>query len=533
MSEDPFLTPTEAARLYFLVWTPSLHQRWIMLSLSIVSFMVALDACIIITSINAISIDLKLSTTQGIWIGTAYLLVTAITMPFIAQLSNAFGRPAILTSCLSFFTVGSILCCLADGISLLLAGRILQGLGGAGVMVLSLVIFTDIVPLRHRPKWYGLVLGAWALGNCLGPVIGGIIAQKTTWRWIFYIMFPFCAAGLILIVNLLTLKAPRATLHQKLESIDWVGGLLFIPSGTSFLIAVSWGGVQFSWSSSRTLVPLCLGIFGFAATFFYESKFPKRPFLQRSLFQSTSPRITYLCGTIQGFVIYGQLYYVPFYFLSVKLYDPIHTGLALLPVMVTLVPASMLAGLLVTLTANYRRPIWIGWALTTLGSGLTLLFHDKTPVALWVIVLIILGLGHGAVLNAQNFAAQAMSDEGEQGDAAAMYAFVRQFGMSLGVGVGGCVFQNVMALRLERAGLDTAIAKVSEAFVAELHQMPVDSPFRSQVIDAYSFGLKGIYLVFTSISGLALLLSTFMEHRNMAEQVISEHELQEIFKGGH
>jgi len=78
-------------------------------------------------------------------------------MPFIAQLSNAFGRPAILTACLGFFTIGTILCCLANGISLLLAGRVLQGLGGAGVMVLSLVIFTDIVPLRHRPKWYGFV----------------------------------------------------------------------------------------------------------------------------------------------------------------------------------------------------------------------------------------------------------------------------------------------------------------------------------------------------------------------------------------
>lgn len=230
--------------------------------------------------------------------------------------------------------------------------------------------------------------------------------------------------------------------------------------------------------------------------------------------------------------IYGQLYYVPFYFLSVKLYDPIHTGLALLPVMFTLVPASMVTGQVVTQTANYRRPIWIGWALILIGSGLTLLFNKETPVAVWVIVLIILGLGHGAVLNAQNFAAQAMSDEGEQGEAAAMYAFVRQFGMALGVVVGGCVFQNVMSSGLERAGLDAGIAKVSEAFVAELHQMPTDSLFKSQIIDAYSFGLKGNYLLFTSISGVALLLSTLMKHCNMAEQVISEHELQVMFKGG-
>lgn len=156
-------------------------------------------------------------------------------------------------------------------------------------MPLSLVIFTDIVPLRHRPKWYGFVLGAWALGNCLGPVLGGVLAEKTTWRWIFYIMFPFCGLGLLLVIKFLTLNPPRATLRQKLDSIDWVGAFLFIPSGTLFLIAVSWGGVQLSWSSPGTLVPLCLGTLGFVATFLYELRFATKPFLQRSLFWGTSP----------------------------------------------------------------------------------------------------------------------------------------------------------------------------------------------------------------------------------------------------
>jgi predicted MFS family arabinose efflux permease len=89
--------------------------------------------------------------------------------------------------------------------------------------------------------------------------------------------------------------------------------------------------------------------------------------------------------------------------------------------------------------------------------------------SVWVAVLIILGLGHGVVLNVQNFAAQAISRGGEQGAAAAMYAFARQFGMALGVGVGGYVFQNVISLRLQQAGLDISITSVSEAFVAELY----------------------------------------------------------------
>ena len=101
--------------------------------------------------------DLKVSTTQGVWVGTAYLLANAVSMPFIASLSDIFGRPVCLVGSVGIFTLGSVVCCLATGIGVLITGRSLQGVGGGGVTILSLVIFTDIVPLRFRPRWYGTV----------------------------------------------------------------------------------------------------------------------------------------------------------------------------------------------------------------------------------------------------------------------------------------------------------------------------------------------------------------------------------------
>ncbi|KAJ9129969.1 hypothetical protein NKR23_g12400, partial [Pleurostoma richardsiae] len=167
-----------------------------------------------------------------------------------------------------------------------------------------------------------------------------------------------------------------------------------------------------------------------------------------------------------------QLYYVPFYFLAVKGYSPVRTGLALFPVMFTLVPGSIATGLLVTRTNDYTRPVWAGWSLTTLACGLMLLWDGGTPAAVWAVTLVVLGLGHGAVLNAQNFATQAMCGRGEEGRAAAMYAFLRQFGMAVGVGVGGSTFQNAMALKLGREGLPRDIAAQSAGFVAKLQQLP-------------------------------------------------------------
>jgi len=307
--------------------------------------------------------------------------------------------------------------------------------------------------------------------------------------------------------------------------VDWLGGFLFIGSATSFLIAASWGGNQYAWNSAPTIVPLVLGVAGLAGTFVWESRFGKQPLLRKSLFWNVSSIATYVGAAVQGFLLYGQLYYIPFYFLTVKRFTPTQTGAALLPVMLTLVPGGIVTGALVTRSSNYRPPIWIGWVLTTVGTGLSILWTTNQATALWVVTLIILGFGHGAILNAQNFATQAMCKPGEEGAAAAMYAFLRQFGMALGVGVGGTCFQNVMALKLQSEGVDTDIARNSEAFVEQLGLLP-DSDFKTNVLNGYAFGLMGVYAVYVGMSGLAFLVSLLIKHCDMNKKLDTEHTLE-------
>lgn len=97
-------------------------------------------------------------------------------------------------------------------------------------------------------------LGFWALGLCLGPVLGGAIAERTTWRWIFYLMFPICGFGLVAVPYLLTLKPKKRTAQEKLSRIDWVGGILFGISGTATLVAISWGGTQVLHGTHRAMI---------------------------------------------------------------------------------------------------------------------------------------------------------------------------------------------------------------------------------------------------------------------------------------
>ncbi|KAH6869069.1 major facilitator superfamily transporter [Thelonectria olida] len=505
-------------------WKPSTHQLLIMFTLSVVSFMVALDACIIVTSLSAIVQDLGGTTSQGLWVGTSYLLANAVTMPFLAAIGDIFGRPIILASSVVLFAAGSAICCSARDIGVLIGGRSLQGIGGGGIVILSLVIFTDIVPLRHRPKWYGTVQAAWALGNCIGPLIGGVIAEKTTWRWIFYLMFPFCAFGLVTIPLLLTLKPKKETLGKKLARVDWIGGFIFTSSATTFLIAISWGGTQYAWASVHSLAPLILGVVGLVAVCFWEHFWAREPFLPPSLFKNASAVATFVCGGSQGLLLYGQLYWLPFYFLAVLGHSPIRTGIDLFPVTFTLIPSSIITGVLVTRFNSARYPIWAGWAVVTAGCGVTIALKPGTHTVVWAVALVLLGFGHGSILNAQNFASQAICDSGQEASAAIMYGFLRQFGTAIGVGLGSTIFQNAMKLKLGWEGLSTDLAHEAEAFVPRLLAMP-DNAEKRQILDCYMYGLRGVYLGFLSLAATSFLVSLLIKHHDMNKEIETGHVL--------
>ncbi|KAF3059652.1 putative transporter C3H1.06c [Daldinia childiae] len=407
-------------------WKPSKHEKAIIYTLAFLNLIVSLDATIIVTSLSAIISELQGTTTQAFWIATSYLLVNAVTMPMICSVSDIIGRPICLTFSIAAFSVGTLLCCTAHSITQMIVGRCIQGVGGGGIHSLGLVIHTDFVPLRWRPKWYSVTLAAWAVGLSIGPVTGGAIADRTTWRWIFYIMLPICGFGLVVVPYLLTLRPKEATFQEKLRRIDWLGGFIFTGSATAFLIAISWGGSQHAWNSAATLVPLVLGIVGLIATSFYVGYIAKYPFIPSALFKDISSIITYIGAFLQGVL---------------------------------------------------------------------------------------------------NFGTQSMCKPGDEGAAAAMYIFARQFGMAVGVGIGASTFQNVMKLKLRWEGLDTSIADYAESYIPTLHLLPVGH-VRDATYDSFKLGFQVVFATWLGISVLALFLTlVFVKHADMNRKLDSDHTI--------
>ncbi|KXX72966.1 putative MFS-type transporter YusP [Madurella mycetomatis] len=243
----------------------------------------------------------------------AFLLANAVFVPFLGAVSDLFGRQAVLLFSVAMFTAGTIVACLAAGCTALLCGRAIQGVGAASIYALSYIVTTDIIPLRQRPKFQSVIVASWALGTIIGPLTGGVVAEHARWQWIFYVNFPFCALGF--------LAVPVAFRHLKLRDqpafttalrrVDWIGSALFMSGTSSFLLGLTWGGVQYAWNAYPTWLPILLGGLAMVASLVYEACLPPAaPFIRMSVFENPSACLVFLLCVLAGFELYAHLYYL-------------------------------------------------------------------------------------------------------------------------------------------------------------------------------------------------------------------------------
>ncbi|KAI9866654.1 MAG: hypothetical protein M1813_001206 [Trichoglossum hirsutum] len=509
-----------------LGFTPDWRFKIAFGTLSVVTLVVALDATSLSVALPIISEKLHGTAIQAFWAGTSFLLSSTVFQPSWALLSHIFGRKPLILAALVFFTAGSIISGLAHNFTVMLVGRTIQGVGGGGVIALTEVIVTDLVPLRERGKWFGFISGVWALGSVTGPVIGGAFSQNVSWRWIFWINMPFAGIGFFMIPVFLTLQYKTGDFVEKLKRVDWVGSFIFVASTTSFLIPVTWGGVMYPWSHWRTLVPLILGGAGLVGFIFYEIYVPAEPLIKLHLFKNRSTSATYIGTVLHGMILWSMLYYLPLYYEAVKGYSPIISGVAVFPQTFTVAPMAMIIGFAVAITGYYRWALWTGWVFTVVGTGLLILLDVHTSTPAWIFLNLVPGAGTGILFSAMAYSIQASSPPKDQAFAASLYSFFRAFGQSLGVAIGGVIFQNEMKRRLlripEMAAKAIEYSKDSAALVQIIKAMPEDLPTRVQLIKAYAESLKTVWAAMCGFAAVALLFSLLVQHYDLDVQLETE-----------
>ncbi|TCD66867.1 hypothetical protein EIP91_000821, partial [Steccherinum ochraceum] len=487
----------------------------VFLSLSVCILVSTLDATISATALPTISKAFNAGSISS-WVPSAYLLTSTAFQPLYGRFSDIFGRKATLCLAMAIFMLGSFLAGLSRSILQLIICRGIAGAGGGGIPSVVQIVMADVVSLRDRGKYQGIIGGVVALGNSIGPLIGGALAEKVTWRWCFWITLPISAVAIVIVIVVLPLKSVQGDFRRKLLVIDYLGVFLTLIGCTLVMLPLIWGGVTFPWDSPMILGPLCSGAFVVGVFCLWEWKGAKLPIVPMYIFKETTVTGVYITMFINGFIFYSSLFYIPQFFQVALSDSPIRSGVFLLPVLVSQTLASFIAGQIVSKTGHYRTVIHSGFTVWAIGCGCLSTINAHTSKALLVIFMLLTGTGAGQTLQTTTVAAQASVPRKDMAVVTAVRNFVRLLGGTLSLAIGGTIINNsirhtMTSLRLPSATIDALVDNPSilgvRANTTALGITPTDA---DQILRGYTTGFRTVFILNAGLSAVATITSVVM-----------------------
>ena len=456
----------------------------------------------------------------------AYSLSSTVIQPFVSQASNVFGRkkPALLS--VSLFALGSGIAGGANDIAMLIAGRTVQGLGAGGIFVLIELIVCDLLPQRERGKYVGVVLGSSAVGSTIGPLVGGALAEHN-WRWVFYITLPFSGVGLVWMGVFLRLNYRRtATWAQALKKMDIGGNILFIGSITAILLGLLMGGVTFPWSSANVVVPLVLGVVGWATFHMYESGITE-PTVPRRLFHHRNAAIGFFLTFEMGVFLASPAYFLPLYFQSLKGASPLISGIDTLPLNTLMMPAAVLSGVIMAKTGLCRPIHATAWAFFALGFGLFTTLDTGSSTTEWVFYQIFVAIGLGASFVTILPSIQSTLAESDVAASTGTFSFVRSFGIIWGTTVPSTIFNSQINAHIHKVSDPSVRAVLADGgayrFAAAGSSLAFFPPVvHAQVNRLYTIALKPVWQAMLAFSLLGFVVVFFEKPIELRKELDTE-----------
>lgn len=437
----------------------------IILGVMLAMFLAALDQTIVATALPTIGGELH-DLEHVPWVVTIYLLSATAVTPLYGKFADIHGRRRMLLTSISVFMVGSIACALAPTMFVLIAARFLQGLGGGGLIALAQTIVGDIIPPRERMRYQAYFASVFLTASVLGPVLGGLFAEKLHWSFIFWINLPLGAGALFMTYGVLR-RLPRVERHHKL---DVLGAVLMALASVTLLLALSWGGSTYPWASPQIIgiIALSLVAWGLFVTRLLTAA---EPFVPLAVL---SNRVVGT-GTVANFFIMGTMValsiYVPVYFEVIQNLSASESGLALIALMGGTVSGAQIAGRIMVWTPHYKRGPKVGVVLSIVSATLLAIFSPTMPLWGVEVLLACTGLGIGTVFPVTTVAIQNAVEPHQLGTATATFNFFRSLGSAIlvagagalflgGLGLGGDNIGSIQALLAEAAKNGTPIAPV-------------------------------------------------------------------------
>ncbi|KAJ5606312.1 hypothetical protein N7510_009093 [Penicillium lagena] len=446
------------------------------------------------------------------WVGTAYLLTSTSCQPLYGRLSDIFGRKIILLISMGFFLIGSILCAVSRSMTMLIVFRAIAGIGGGGILTSVMIVVSDVVSLKKRGTYQGILGMVVALSNSLGPLIGGLFTEKVSWRWCFYINIPLTSISIFVVAFVLPLKRVKGDVKGKLKKIDYLGCATMLISAILILLPISWGGTKYAWSSAGVIAPLVLGIVFFGIFVLIELKLAALPLIPMHIFKNTTVSGALGGAFFTGFMFYCNLYYVrpssysdlqdhgtddlqlPQFYQVVYDASPLRSGVLLLPLVVTQCIVSFTSGFIVSKTGNYTINIWVGFAIWAIACGLLSTISPTTSIAKLVGYQILSGIGSGQTLQTNLVAIQASVKRSDMAVATSTRNFLRMLGGTVALSACAAILNNTA--RTELSSLispDTLSDLLSDPTRINSRLLGLTESQRLAATQAYTHGIQNIY----------------------------------------
>ncbi|MER3490389.1 MAG: MFS transporter, partial [Meiothermus sp.] len=403
-------------------------------------FLAALDQTIVSTALPKIIADLN-GTELYAWVTTAYLLASTVSAPIFGRLTELFSRKSILLIAILIFLGGSALCGLSQNMPELILFRGLQGIGGGALFALALTTIAVLFPPRERGRVGGLFGAIFGVSSAVGPWLGGLLTDHLSWHWVFYINMPVGAVALWFIVRYM----PRLKPDHR-ETFDFLGAALLIVWTVPLMLAFSWGGSTYPWTSPRILGLFALSAVALALWIWSQAR-EKHPLFDLSILKIPTFSIASAATFFYGPAFLGAVAFLPLYLQVVKGVSASASGVTVLPLTLGVVLGATGSGILSGRMGRYKPLLLIGtfWLLAVF-LALHFVLSVSTPLWLAVVFFFLLGLGLGPSQSLLQIAAQNHIPPQRLGSATAATQLIRQIGSTIGIALMGTVLtQNLNA----------------------------------------------------------------------------------------
>ena len=423
----------------------------------------AIDQTLLATATPAIARDFD-NLHDSTWIAVGYLLASTIMAPLYGRLGDRYGRRDALLGALGLFALGSLACTASPGMWWLIAARLLQGLGGGGLMVMSQALIGEVVSPRQRPRFQAWLSGVFVLSSVVGPVLGGIVVSRYSWRWLFVANLPLCAVAAWRVARL-----PKGAGHAEPgQGHDAAGVLMFAGCAGLSLLWLTLAGHRFAWLSLPSLAMAgCALLLG--GYLLRHERRQRHPFLPLELLRVPATAWTALTVVLFASCMFALVFFLPVYLQIARHGSAARAGLLLLPLTAGLVVGSNLTGRIIARSGRPDLPPRYGLVV----SALALLALALAPAEVLVVgtLGLLAGLGFGSVMPSSQLLVQAVAGRSRLGAASATISLARSTGASLGTAVFGSLVFGIASTADLRAALNpaapagtAAIQRITEAF---------------------------------------------------------------------